>query len=236
MLVHTELGKNRHKSTMKKITPQELVCMDEHAEKYGFRVELAYAREDNFLFGERIYRKGAKLFLHKDLAAIVFYAARLVVEKYHVRFVLYDGLRTTDAQAKMIATRRVRENPQWLEEPRLLSPPGAGGHPRGMAIDIGLETLEGELMDMGTVFDFLAEKSDAAHNPAHRDYKGHGKTVTENRNILDDCIRHGAAHYGLPLFPLPEEWWDFRFPRSVYEEYAPLSDSDLPPDLRLVDV
>ena len=54
---------------------------------------------------------------------------------------------------------RVKDNLHWLEEPRLLSPPGAGGHLRGMAIDIGLEDAQGRLLDMGTVFDYLAEDS-----------------------------------------------------------------------------
>ena len=200
------------------IKPEDLVCMDD---TNLYRVELAYAREDNHLFGERIYRPDAQLWLHRDLAQIVNKAAKMALSD-EFRFVLYDGLRTTDAQERMLQTQAVKENPQWLEEPRLLSPPGAGAHPRAMAIDCSLEMLDGELVDMGTAFDDLSQD-------AHR------KTpiAQDNRKRLEDYMMNAAHDLHLPLLPLPQEWWDFRMPREVYECYAPLSDSDLPPDMRL---
>lgn len=136
------------------------------------RTDLAYAKDDNLLFGERIYRPDAGLWLHLDLAKITENAARKIHQAHGWRLVVYDGLRTTDAQARMLRTQRVEDNPRWLEEPRLLSPPGAGGHPRGMAVDVGLEDSSGQIVDMGTPFDFLAPSPEAAHNPAHRDYPG----------------------------------------------------------------
>lgn len=216
---------------MKRLSPDDFVQI-----KTGenLRVELAYAREDNTLFGERIYRKDARLFLHRDLAQIVSAAAKNIRAKHGLCLVVYDGLRTTEAQEKMLRTKRVRENPHWLKEPRLLSPPGAGGHPRGMAVDIALETLDGDVLDMGTPFDFLAENAAAEHNPAHRLYSGLSAEVKKNRRLLDEAMRSAAAALGLELFPLPQEWWDFRFPPSVYEQYASLSDKDLPPEMRLV--
>ncbi|MBL4804673.1 MAG: hypothetical protein JKY71_07385, partial [Alphaproteobacteria bacterium] len=43
-----------------------------------------------------------------------------------------------------------------------------------------------------------------------------------------------AAHkLGITLFPLPQEWWDFRLPPAYTDQYAPLSDADLPPHMRL---
>lgn len=222
---------------MTKIIPHsDLICMDELQDHWKFRVETAYSEDHNLLFGERIYHIRAKLFLHKDLAQIVCLAAKTCIENDHYRFILYDGLRTTTAQEKMLHTKRVQNNPQWLEEPRLLSPPGAGGHPRGMAIDIALETIEGVLLDMGTAFDFLAPNSHPDHNPAHRHYKGHSEQIMLNREILNTHMINAAQHFHLPLVLLPEEWWDFRFPADIYNQYTPISDNDLPPDMRLVDV
>lgn len=200
------------------IRPEDLVDM---GDTDLYRVELAYARVDNHLFGEALYAPNAKLWLHKDLARIVEKAAHDALRE-GLRFVLYDGLRTTDAQEKMLHSQAVKQNPQWLEEPRLLSPPGAGAHPRAMAIDCSLETLDGALLDMGTPFDDLT-----AH--AHRD----ALIAQDNRAKLEAYMMRAANALDLPLWPLPQEWWDFRMPAEIYEHFAPLSDEDLPPAMRL---
>ena len=197
------------------------------------RVEVAYARDDNLLFGERIYRADAQLWLHKDLAAVVVEASKLAAEK-DFRIVLYDGLRTTSAQAKMLETRAVKDHPHWLEEPRLLSPPGAGAHPRGMAIDVSLESLGGELLDMGSAFDYLSDDPSPAGNIAHREH-AHGDAVRVNRALLDGLMMDAAAQAGVELLPLPQEWWDFRLPADVYGQYAPLADEDLPSAMQICD-
>ena len=44
-----------------------------------------------------------------------------------------------------------------------------------------------------------------------------------------------ARRLDVPLLPLPVEWWDFRLPREVNERYAPLSDADLPLQMRMTD-
>lgn len=217
---------------MEKIQAEDLICMNEHARHENLRIELAYARADNLLFGERIYREDAQLWLHKTLIDVVLKAAR-ALKNQNYRLILYDGLRTTDAQSRMLETQRVKDNPHWLEEPRLLSPPGAGAHPRAMAIDVSLETMDGDLLDMGTAFDFLAADSSATHNPAHRDYAGHSAEIVENRRILDDAMQSAADMCGVNLLLLPQEWWDFRLESAIYEAFEPLSDADLPPEIKM---
>ncbi|MEM7650518.1 MAG: M15 family metallopeptidase [Pseudomonadota bacterium] len=217
---------------MEKINHQDLICMDEHVESANIRIELAYALKDNLLFGERIYHEAAKLWLHKDLGRIVLQAAKML-ENQNLRLVLYDGLRTTDAQSLMLKTQRVQDNPHWLEEPRLLSPPGKGAHPRAMAIDCSLETFDGQLLDMGTAFDFLAEDSAADSNPAHREYPQLSEHVIYNRSILDTAMSNAATEEGLELLLVPQEWWDFRFLPEIYNRFEPLSDADLPQNMRL---
>lgn len=224
-----------HMTPSKTIAPGDLICMNAQDARYTYRVELAYAHDDNFLFEERIYRQDAQLWLHKDLAHIVFEAAQMCHQLYDLRFVLYDGLRTCEAQTRMMQTQRAKDNPHWMETPRLLSLPGTGGHPRAMAIDIDLETPEGTLLDMGTPFDFLADRPDAEHNPAHRDFR-HPPEILDNRGILNLCMHEASLKHGVPLYPLPEEWWDFRLPPEVYNQYAPLSEADLPEKMRLLDV
>lgn len=216
-----------------KISPDQLVSMDKVTELLPLRIDLAYARADNFLFGEAIYRPEAKLWLHKDLADIVLHAAKVCHEDYNLRMVLYDGLRTVEAQEKMLKTERVQNNPHWLNEPRLLSLPGAGGHPRAMAVDVSLETMDGTLLDMGTPFDYLAENAAAKHNAAHRDHL-HPAPIMQNRAVLDHAMYQAAAKLNRPLLALPQEWWDFRLPNQISRQYEPLHDADLPPNMRMV--
>ncbi len=207
----------------KKILPCELKRLDENE---SMRIHLAYARDDNLLFAERIYKKDTTLWLYKDLADIVKLAAKQCFSQYKIRFVVYDGLRVVEAQEAMMHTRRAQDNPQWMEEPRMLSVPGGGGHPRGMAVDIGLEDMNGTLLDMGSAFDFMGEES-------HRDYM-HDPIVTKNRRILDSCMTEAAAALDHELVLLPQEWWDFRFPASLYEQFVPLSDKKLPKEVQQI--
>ncbi|MCB1651337.1 MAG: D-Ala-D-Ala dipeptidase [Alphaproteobacteria bacterium] len=215
-----------------KIAPEDLVSLSALEPEHNIRIELAYARSDNLLLGEPVYRSDAQLWAHKDLAAIVLKAAESL-KAQNLRLIVYDCLRTTDTQALMLQTQRVKDHPHWLEEPRLLSPPGTGAHPRGMAVDCALETFEGELLDMGTPFDFLCDDPSPKANPAHRQHPNLSPQVMQNRRILDQALGQAAEELGLPLWPLTQEWWDFRFPSEVSERYAPLSDADLPPEMRL---
>lgn len=203
----------------KTLQSKDLVPMDLYEQDHPIQIDLAYAQDDNRLFGTRIYRSNARLWLHQDLAKIVCTASRDIFSQTGKSIILYDGLRTTDAQNAMLKTQRVRNNPHWLKEPRLLSPPGAGAHPRAMAVDMSIANLH-----MGTDFDDLSKR-------AHRDY-AHPPEIMRNREILSHAMINAAKILKIPLLPLPQEWWDFRFPPDVYEDYAPLSDTDLPPEMR----
>lgn len=217
----------------KKIDPTSLVPMDIFAAEAPLRVDLAYAGLESFC--GIIYRKQARLWLHEDLAAIVVGAARTAHEKYNLRLVVYDGLRTMAAQALMAESDIVKAHPHWLVgESRVLSPPGAGGHPRAMAVDVSLETKDGNLLDMGTAFDELPLRGSGPDvNRAHRKFPDLAQEVKENRRKLDEAMNGAAAQLTLPLWPLPVEWWDYRFPKDVTERYAPLDDADLPPQMRM---
>lgn len=219
---------------MKTIHPDTLLPIDFAAGIFPLQINLSYAADaPPNIFG-KIYADDARLWLHHDLARIVLLGALLCKRQNGCTFVLYDGLRTVEAQAAMAASPIVQANPHWLEAPRLLSPPGAGAHPRGMAIDIGLMGEDGALLDMGTVFDHLAENSSPEYNPAHRDYAYLEPEHAKNRAILDGAMQKAADILDLPLYPLPQEWWDFRLPEDIYSTYAPLSDVDLPPEMRMV--
>jgi D-alanyl-D-alanine dipeptidase len=215
------------------IRPEDLIAMDTLAEEIPLRVDIVYAqaRHPQNMFKEAIYRPEARLWLHRDFADIVILAARRCYEVYGYVFVLKDGLRTVEAQEKIVNTAIVKANPHWLQEPRLFSPPGKGGHPRGMAIDVILETVGGQKLDMGTEFDYLT--TDPNINPAARDFPNISDNAKQNRKILEDTMVLAARDLDKPLLPLPAEWWDFRFPKEILDQYKPLSDYDLPAGMRM---
>lgn len=216
------------------IPATDLIAMDTVANTAPLRIDLVYAqpRHPENIFGLALYRPDARLWLHRDFAEIVIRAAGMCFAESGYVFVLKDGLRTVEAQALMQETDIVKANPHWTQEPnRLLSPPGKGGHPRGMAIDIVLETQDGVLVEMGTRFDHLTK--DPAMNPAKRGFEDISDEAKRNRQFLEDCMVKAAQALNRPMLPLPSEWWDFRFPGSYSEKYAPLSDRDLPEDMRM---
>lgn len=223
---------------MKSIDPTDLLDLaaEARARRVDLRCDLIYAQADhplNCTFKEAIYRHDARLWLYRDLAEIVLEAAKLCRNVHGLRFVVTDGLRTTDAQRRMMDTAIVKANPHWIADgPKmLLSRPGGGGHPRGMAVDIYLEAMDGTAIDMGTPLDYFS--TDPDDNPAARDYKGFPEAVYANRALLETLMTDAAKAQSVKLLPLPSEWWDFRLTPEFYESYAPLSDADLPPHMRL---
>lgn len=216
---------------MKTIKPDDLIDMNALTDREPVRVDLVYADacHRNNIFGAALYRKDARLWLHRDFAGIVIAAARLMRDKHEGRLVLKDGLRPVEAQALMQETAIVKTHPEWCNGPnRLLSKPGQGGHPRGMAVDVAVEDIaSSQAWDMGTVFDTMTPQSARA-------YTGFSDSILNNRKKLEAAFTDSAASLGLPILPLPSEWWDFRFPASYSERYAPISNADLPETMRMM--
>lgn len=219
------------------VTAEDLLPLEDFQSSHPLRVDLVYAQPahaDN-MFGGAIYRPDARMLCHRKFLPVILDAADLCHVRSGLFFELKDCLRPVEAQEKMRQTDIVKANPHWLEEPnRLLSPPGKGGHPRGMAIDIILLDKNGGAIDMGTSFDYLTP--DPARNPAARSFTDLPAAVLERRALLEQCMMEAAAKNDLPLLPLPQEWWDFRFPRDLYDLYAPVYDANMPSGLRMTDI
>lgn len=213
---------------LKSVDPRDLVPMDLFAADEPLAIDLVYAKggHPENIFGIAAYHPAARLTLHKDLARIVIAAARGIRQNHGWTLVLKDGLRPIEAQKILIETDIVRANPHWLSAPRLLSSPGQGAHPRGMAIDVSALNENGAPVDMGTVFDEMTPQSARA-------CAGLGAGILQNRAVLEKAFVRAAAALNMPLLPLPSEWWDFRIPASHSGQYAPLSDADLPGPLRM---
>ncbi|MBU6476000.1 MAG: D-Ala-D-Ala dipeptidase [Alphaproteobacteria bacterium] len=227
---------------LKAIAPDDLVALEDFTAAHPLKIDLVYAQPahpDN-MFGEKIYRADARMLAHREFSPVIIAAADICHKKTGWVFELKDCLRTVEAQALMRETKIVKAHPQWLEEPgRLLSPPGAGGHPRGMAADIVLVDENGDEIDMGTRFDFLTE--DRANNPAARNYtrfsddEARNQRILYHRRVLEEAMMDAAKSLGRELLPLPQEWWDFRFPYAYTNTFAPVRDAGLPEDMRMTE-
>jgi D-alanyl-D-alanine dipeptidase len=224
---------------LKKIAAGDLVLLDDFTASHPIKIDLVYAKpqhRDN-MFRTGIYRSNARMWGHKTLADIILRAAELCHKKTGWIFEIKDCLRTVEAQALMLETDIVKSNPHWLEEPRLLSPPGKGGHPRGMAVDIILVDKNGDEIDMGTPFDYLT--TDRNSNPAARNYtrfrdnEQDNQKILYHRRVLEETMMDAAREAGRALLPLPQEWWDFRFLPAHSSLFEPIRDADLPPEMRM---
>jgi D-alanyl-D-alanine dipeptidase len=218
---------------MKLIPPGDLVCMNDLAGREPVMIDLVYAQANHpeNVFKTAIYHDCAKLWLHTDLAAITVKAAQHLKSSFGYTLVLKDGLRPVEAQAKVWETDIMKAHPEWAER-HLFARPGMGGHPRGMAIDVSVLNADGSPVDMGVPFDYFSEDPDV--NPAARDYTGFPANILKNRQDLESAFVMAAESLGLPLYPLHSEWWDFRFPKDIAHQYAPIYDADLPEQMRMM--
>lgn len=221
---------------MKSLDINDLIPMDLFSSDSPLGIEVMYAGPLSFC--GPVYRPDARLSLHRDMAEVVLLTAHLLQQRANGTLMLYDGLRTTTVQALICDTPIVKAHPHWTAEGplRMFAPPGKGGHPRGMAVDVSVRAPDGTLWDMGTIVDALpAGGADRDTNPAHREYPQLRPLVRRNRDLLTNAFIEAAELLGRVIRPLPTEWWDFRFPDDIYNAYAPLSDADVPPSLRLSD-
>jgi len=221
-----------------KINPADLHCLNDYEGKYPLEIDIVYAKanhKDN-MFKEPIYKTDAKMWIHKQLLPVILRASEICHDKYKLTFSLKDGLRTTEAQTKITNTAIVKAHPHWTADGpyRLFSGAGKGGHPRGMAIDVILLKEDKSEVDMGTHFDYLTEDPNPENNPASRKYNKFSPEILQNRKILEDAFIHAGKEFNVYINPLEVEWWDFRFHNEYMNKFAPLSDDDLPPEMRMV--
>lgn len=212
---------------MQKIDPTDFVLMNDVADDESIRIDQVYryANHSENVFSVALYPNNFGFWLHKDLSDIVIQAARLFRREHNMCLVLKDGLRPVRAQQAMQDTDIVKAHPEWCMEPnRMLSPPGRGAHPRGMAVDLTIEKFDGAPVDMGTVFDDFSIDPVNGLPRAHRDNMNFSDEILSNRQLLTDIMMKAAVSCGRDLWLLRAEWWDFRFPLDYTEIFEPIAD------------
>ncbi len=217
---------------MEKISPADLVPLNAFERDFPIKIHLAYAdRNYEYNLFKGLYHDDAKIiWAHKDFTPVVLLAALACHKRHNWTLEVFDCLRPTEAQ-ELMAVHGF--------SPMLVSKPGCGAHPRGMAVDIWPRDENGISVNMGTSFDFFAE-SPTDDNPAGRGYtefdcgEAERKVILKNRTALESAMVEAGVAVGQEILPLPVEWWDFRFFPEHFNRFAPLSEVDLEPYQRLI--
>ncbi|MFN4910222.1 MAG: M15 family metallopeptidase [Flavobacteriales bacterium] len=155
--------------------------------------QIKYATKDNFLH-QPIY-PCAKCYLRKEAALALIAINEDALAKGY-RLVIFDCYRPFSDQLKMFSL---------LPDERYVADPnkGASNHNKGIAVDISLATLEGDLLPMGSAFDEFSEKS-------HLSYKGLTEAEQANRKTLQTLMISGG------FMPYDHEWWHFSYKNKVH--------------------
>jgi zinc D-Ala-D-Ala dipeptidase len=163
-------------------------------------VDVRYASENNFT-GQKIYENLNKAFLQADVAEKLKKSA-MYLQQIRLGYILivYDAARPFSAQQFMWD---VTEMP-LQEKTKYLSNPKAGSvHNYGAAVDLSIVNENGEVLDMGTEYDFFGELAQPAKEA---EMLALGKLTQEqvnNRKLLREVMKYGG------FYNLPTEWWHF---------------------------
>jgi D-alanyl-D-alanine dipeptidase len=169
---------------------------------HGLFIDLRYASINNFMginmYGP-IYGSGRRVFLHKDAAAKLAEAIKLLKkEKPGWSFLVFDALRPRSVQWMM--WDKVKDTPQrkYVANPAIGSP-----HNYGMALDIGLTDGKHGEVDMGTGFDSFTPLAEPRHEKKYLKMGKLTKKQVANRMILR------RAMTGAGFLQLSHEWWHY---------------------------
>ena len=163
-------------------------------------VELAYAREDNFI-GKAVYKeiKLERAFLQEDIAKKLCKAAEILESRNpELRLLIYDAFRPSAVQHKMWEVVKGTGLERYVAIPK----PGSL-HNLGVSVDVSLCYTDGSLLDMGTEFDHLGEMAEPRH---HQRLLAEGKlsrVQIDNRNLLKQIMKEAG------FLPILTEWWHF---------------------------
>lgn len=161
-------------------------------------VDMKYSTEDNFMKAD-VYGGFHRCFL-SPVAADMFARACAELRKNHphLQFHIWDALRPRSIQAQFYQHLEGTPFQNYVAAPH----PGSL-HNFGMALDLTLQTKDGELLDMGTGFD---DFRDLAQPKLEEKFLASGELTTEqlkNRLLLRSLLE------GQGFKVLEHEWWHF---------------------------
>ena len=165
--------------------------------------DIRYSTPDNFT-GKILYRDPFGLYAVPPLAQAIADIC-LWLKKYmpDYQLVLFDASRPLSVQRDMFEIVKGTEF-----EPYIANPYGkiiGGFHNYGLAVDMTLADMQGNLIEMGTDYDFFGPEAHSFTEPELLEKGRISPEVLANRFLLYSI----AGRFG--LLPHPNEWWHFQF-------------------------
>lgn len=156
------------------------------APEYDVDLDIRYATENN-ITGAALYQE-PRCYLRIEAAEQLTRAIELA-KALGVRLHVFDGYRPVATQHKLW---------QSCPDPDYIVPPEVGSnHTRAIAVDLTLAETNGTLLDMGTGFDDMSQRSH------------HGNTDISTQIQRNRYLLHGLmASAG--WVSLPTEWWHYQ--------------------------
>lgn len=164
------------------------------------KVELMYARPDNFT-GRVLYVDGLeRAWLHPDAAAALDKAQGVLTA-------LMPGysLLIKDAARPMSVQRRMFDAVKGTPQAAYVANPAKGGglHNYGLAVDITIADPQGRELDMGTPVDHLGPEANIDREVELVEAGKISENARQNRLLLRRIMKEAGFN------PLRTEWWHF---------------------------
>ena len=181
-------------ATFEHLADSTFVRLADYSREFAY--DMRYATDNNFLKA-KVYDCAECYTRVKTAKALI--AANEDFRAAGVRIRFYDCYRPNSVQYKMW---KIVPNPQYVA-----NPVKGSIHNKGGAVDITLETLDGQVLDMGTDFDFFGKR-------AYHDMTDLPQKILNNRKLLKETMeKHG-------FWSIRTEWWHYNLSAASNDPIA----------------
>lgn len=178
--------------------------------KYGptIIVDIEFAKEDNVLFGEKLYDMN-KCYLHKE-AALKLADAQKILKRLKPGYSLIISAGTRPVYVSQYLWQKYRKDPEkchYVANPNKIDKTYkiklGSFHNYGLAVDISIVDKDGKLLDMGTPMHSPELKSQPYWEKGFLDNGQLKQEHIDNRNLLRQVMKESGFH------EINIEWWHF---------------------------
>lgn len=178
---------------------QRMGLKNVEAEDSTIRVDLMYAKADNFT-GEVLYDDLREAYLH-PIAMTALAKAQTLLKKQRpdLSLIVFDAARPMSIQQKMWSCVRGTDKSVYVSNPAN----GGGLHNYGLAVDISLCNAAGDTLPMGTRVDTMSPLSHIDNEEMLVTQGMMSPEALANRRLLRRVMREAGWR------ALKTEWWHF---------------------------
>jgi zinc D-Ala-D-Ala dipeptidase len=179
-------------------------------------VDLKYATADNFL-GFKFYGEMERAFVQYECFLKLRNAYNILQkQKPGYTFIIYDAVRSIESQQLMWDSVKVEPAiKHWY----VANPQRGSIHNYGMALDISIVDSVGNVLDMGTEFDFFGDLAYPSKTDYYYNAGELSKEQFENRKLLMSVMQQAYFYVS------KTEWWHYNaasldYSKSKYKIFS----------------